>query len=106
MRISDWSSDVCDSDLYNPGYQRMPKDLKPSTRQRFVAMDLDFPGADAEANIVERESGVDAPTSRALFTLARRLRALRDRGLAERSDERRVGLECVRTCSSRWSPYH
>jgi nitric oxide reductase NorQ protein len=68
---------------YNPGYQRMLKDLKPSTRQRFVAMDLDFPGEEEEARIVQRESGVDAPTARALVTLARRLRALRDRGLAE-----------------------
>jgi len=68
---------------YNPGYQRMLKDLKPSTRQRFVAMDLDFPSEEEEAKIVQRESGVDAPTARALVTLARRLRALRDRGLAE-----------------------
>ncbi|MFA5630540.1 MAG: CbbQ/NirQ/NorQ/GpvN family protein [Porticoccaceae bacterium] len=68
---------------YNPGYQHMLKDLKPSTRQRFVALDLDFPSAEQEATIVERESGADAPSCRALVTLAQRLRRLKDRGLAE-----------------------
>lgn len=68
---------------YNPGYQRMLKDLKPSTRQRFVAMDVDFPEADIEAQIVQYESGVDAATARSLVALAGRLRALRDRGLVE-----------------------
>lgn len=68
---------------YNPGYQRMLKDLKPSTRQRFVAMDLDFPPAEQEVRIVIQESGSDEPTARALVDLAHRLRSLRDRGLAE-----------------------
>ncbi len=69
---------------YNPGYQRMLKDLKPSTRQRFVALDFDFPTAEHEAAIVEREAGgIDSATARALVDLGRRLRALQDRGLAE-----------------------
>ena len=68
---------------YNPGYQRMLKDLKPSTRQRFVALDFDFPAADREARIVEHETGIDHGTAVALVDLAQRLRALRDRGLAE-----------------------
>ena len=68
---------------YNPGYQRMLKDLKPSTRQRFVALELDFLQAEQEINIVVHESGVDRPNAHALVSLARRLRALRDRGLAE-----------------------
>ena len=68
---------------YNPGYQRMLKDLKPSTRQRFVAMDLDFPCADHEIAIIETESGVDHANASALVGLAGRLRGLRDRGLAE-----------------------
>jgi nitric oxide reductase NorQ protein len=68
---------------YNPGYQRMLKDLKPSTRQRFVALDFDFPPPAREAAIVEREGGVDHATAQALATLGGRLRALRDRGLAE-----------------------
>lgn len=68
---------------YNPGYQRMLKDLKPSTRQRFVAIELGFPEAPAEAAIVANESGVDGGTAMALVELAGRLRSLRDRGLAE-----------------------
>jgi len=68
---------------YNPGYQRMLKDLKPSTRQRFVAIDLDFPQPPVEAAIVAAESGVDNGTAAALVELAGRLRSLRDRGLAE-----------------------
>jgi nitric oxide reductase NorQ protein len=68
---------------YNPGYQRMLKDMKPSTRQRFVALELGFPSAEREAAIVAREGGVDAPMAVALVGLAGRLRTLRDRGLAE-----------------------
>jgi nitric oxide reductase NorQ protein len=68
---------------YNPGYQRMLKDLKPSTRQRFVALEFDFPAPEVEARIVERESGASHADATALVGLARRLRALEDRGLAE-----------------------
>ena len=68
---------------YNPGYQRMLKDLKPSTRQRFVALEFTFPPPEREALIVAGESGVDEPNARALVALAARLRTLQDRGLAE-----------------------
>lgn len=68
---------------YNPGYQRMLKDLKPSTRQRFVALDFDFPPEDRESAIVSRESGCDHATASGLVALGRRLRGLQDRGLAE-----------------------
>ncbi|QAU35208.1 CbbQ/NirQ/NorQ/GpvN family protein [Janthinobacterium sp. 17J80-10] len=68
---------------YNPGYQRMLKDLKPSTRQRFVALDLAFPDAERELRIVMHESGADHPTAHALVSLGHRLRRLQDRGLAE-----------------------
>jgi nitric oxide reductase NorQ protein len=68
---------------YNPGYQRMLKDLKPSTRQRFVALDFDFPPPERECAIVEREGQADHSTAHALVELGRRLRGLHDRGLAE-----------------------
>lgn len=68
---------------YNPGYQRMLKDLKPSTRQRFVTIDFDFPAPEIEARIVQRESGASRAEATALVALAQRLRALQDRGLAE-----------------------
>ena len=68
---------------YNPGYQHAIKDLKPSTRQRFVALDFDFPPPDIEATIVVHESGVDESTAGALVRLGQRVRRLRDQGLAE-----------------------
>ncbi len=61
----------------------MLKDLKPSTRQRFVGLEFDFPLLDEEVRIVEHEGGVDYANAHALVSLAVRLRALRDRGLAE-----------------------
>lgn len=68
---------------YNPGYQRMLKDLKPSTRQRFVALDFGFPPLEIETGIVEKEGATERPVAHALVTLGRRLRELQDRGLAE-----------------------
>ena len=68
---------------YNPGYQHAIKDLKPSTRQRFVALDFDFPPPDIEAMIVAHESGIDESTAGALVRLGQRVRRLRDQGLAE-----------------------
>ena len=68
---------------YNPGYQHGLKDLKPSTRQRFVALDFDFPPPDIEATIVAHESGIDESTAGALVRLGQRVRRLRDQGLAE-----------------------
>jgi nitric oxide reductase NorQ protein len=68
---------------YNPGYQRMLKDLKPSTRQRFVALDFDFPLPEQETEIIVHESGVRASDASALVDLAHKLRAFQDRGLVE-----------------------
>lgn len=68
---------------YNPGYQRMLKDLKPSTRQRFVALDFNFPPLETEIAIVEREGASSRAIAHTLVTLGQRLRGLHDRGLAE-----------------------
>lgn len=68
---------------YNPGYQRMLKDMKPSTRQRFVALDFTFPPEPIETTIVAHEGGIDTATAADLVRLAHQLRSLRDRGLAE-----------------------
>jgi len=68
---------------YNPGYQHALKDLKPSTRQRFVAIEFDFPSPAREMEIVMHESGVPRATARALTDLAAQIRRLRDQGLAE-----------------------
>lgn len=68
---------------YNPGYQSVLKDLKPSTRQRFVSLDFDYPGVAAEATIVRTETGVDASVADSLARIAEKTRQLRDRGFEE-----------------------
>lgn len=68
---------------FNPGYQSILKDLKQSTRQRFLALDFDYPERDAEAEIVERETGVDHSVSSRLVELATMIRNLSDHGLEE-----------------------
>lgn len=68
---------------YNPGYQHAVKDLKPSTRQRFVTLEFGFPPARTEADIIAHESGVTHSTAASLVTLAHRVRRLRDEGLSE-----------------------
>src|SRR6187551_1867403 len=55
---------------YNPGYQHILKDLKPSTRQRFVALDLTFPRPELETRIVAHEGGVEAAVADGLVGLA------------------------------------
>lgn len=68
---------------YNPGYQSAAKDLKQSTRQRFGALDFDYPDAPAETDIVAHESGVDPDIAQRLVGIAHRSRALCGRGLEE-----------------------
>ena len=68
---------------YNPGYQHVTKDLKPSTRQRFVALDFDFPPPEREVEIILHESSAERGMAHDLVALACRIRGLADRGLAE-----------------------
>ncbi len=68
---------------FNPGYQHRLKELKPSTRQRFVAVSFDYPSAAIETEIICTESGVDAPVAKRLVALAAKLRKLDTLGLAE-----------------------
>ena len=68
---------------YNPGYQSALKDLKHSTRQRFMAMELTHPPADLEAKIIQHESGVSEDVSIQLAKLAEKARNLKDHGLQE-----------------------
>ena len=65
---------------YNPGYQSVLKNLKPSTRQRFVALDFDYPAVDVEAAIVAHESGVDAAMADRLAQVGHAVRRLKDHG--------------------------
>jgi len=68
---------------YNPGYQSVLKDLKDSTRQRMVAIELDFPPADVEEKIVSHEAGVDQVTAAQLVRLGQAVRRLETAGLRE-----------------------
>lgn len=68
---------------YNPGYQSVLKELKQSTRQRFVALDFSYPPPDVETRVVEREAGIDPATAERLVKVARKIRNLTSRGLDE-----------------------
>ena len=68
---------------YNPGYQNLLKSLKPSTRQRFVALTFDYPTPEIERRIVTAESGADERLAYRLVKLASALRRLTDQDLEE-----------------------
>ncbi|MDP3768128.1 MAG: CbbQ/NirQ/NorQ/GpvN family protein [Dehalococcoidia bacterium] len=68
---------------YNPGYQSALKDLKHSTRQRFISIEFGHPPREVEARIIEHESGVDAPTADDLAKLGEKVRNLKEHGLSE-----------------------
>ena len=68
---------------YNPGYQSVLKDLKPSTRQRFVSLEFDYPAVDAEASIIAHESGIDENTAERLAVIGERVRNLKQHGFEE-----------------------
>src|SRR3546814_17660934 len=86
MRISDWSSDVCSSDLLRPC----------AGRSRHGAMGI--------GSSLRRQDRQQVARRSACRTHQRR--TVGQRAGQARSEERRVGKECVRTCRSRWSPYH
>ena len=68
---------------YNPGYQNLLKSLKPSTRQRFVALTFDYPAPEVEHTIVAHEAGVEPALATRLVRLAQALRRLTEHDLEE-----------------------
>jgi nitric oxide reductase NorQ protein len=68
---------------YNPGYQSALKDLKHSTRQRFIALDFTYPPREQEAEIITHESGVEPAIALELAKLGEKVRNLREHGLGE-----------------------
>src|SRR3546814_18542558 len=111
MRISDWSSDVCSSDL---------------VLLHDVAVGLVAVGAEAEARLLQRVADIEVGPAKLVVAKLEPeteqavdddavvgddaveigLRLARQVGFERRSEESRVGKECVSTCRSRWSPYH
>src|SRR3546814_1774438 len=89
MRISDWSSDVCSSDLL----------MLLAVNINFVAFSRFLGDADGQVFVFFI---LTVAASEAAIGLAILVALFRNR----RSEERRVGKECVSTCRSRWSPYH
>ena len=73
---------------YNPHYQSALKDLKHSTRQRFISIEFDYPPVDVEAEIVAKESGCNEEQAHALARLGEKIRNLREHGLAEGASTR------------------
>jgi nitric oxide reductase NorQ protein len=68
---------------YNPGYQSLLKEMKPSTRQRFVSLDFDYPPPKIEVQVVRTESGCEEGLARSLVEAGRKIRALKTQGLTE-----------------------
>ncbi|BBA34382.1 CbbQ/NirQ/NorQ domain-containing protein [Methylocaldum marinum] len=68
---------------YNPGYQNLLKDLKQSTKQRFGALDFDYPTSEVETEVIAHETGVDAQTAEKLVQIAHLARNLKGHGLDE-----------------------
>jgi nitric oxide reductase NorQ protein len=92
---------------YNPGYQSVLKDLKPSTRQRFVSLEFDYPAPELEARIIAHEGGVDVETATDLAALGQKVRALREHGFEEGASTRLLvyaaqlvsqGIDVQRAC--------
>ena len=101
------SDDFCLAISYNPGYQSVLKDLKQSTRQRFVALEFDYPEAGLERKIIENETGVDSQTAERLVKFAHMTRNLKGSGLDEGASTRLLvhaaklitsGIEPVLAC--------
>ena len=101
--------EFCLAISYNPGYQSVLKDLKQSTRQRFVALEFDYPAAELERRIVANESGVEAALAEKLVKFAQMTRNLKGSGLEEGASTRllvhagkliRSGVDPVAACRS------
>ena len=94
---------------YNPGYQSVLKDLKQSTRQRFIALEFDYPSAAIEQKIIEKETAIDANTAKQLVKFAQMTRNLKGSGLDEGASTRllvhagkliQTGVNPVTACRS------
>lgn len=107
--IIEASEEFCMAISYNPGYQSVLKDLKQSTRQRFVSLEFDYPGAAIEQKIIETEAQLESDLARQLVKFARLTRNLKGSGLDEGASTRllvhagkliKSGIDPVSACAS------
>jgi len=89
---------------YNPGYQNILKSLKPSTRQRFIAISFDFPPPETELEIIATETGLERDKCRVLVNLATQLRILKDIDLEENISTRLL-IYCATLMMEGLDPY-
>lgn len=68
---------------YNPGYQSILKDLKPSTRQRFISLEFTYPSIEVETLIIAHEGGIDAELAERLAQIGEKVRNLREHGFED-----------------------
>src|SRR3546814_18021954 len=97
MRISDWSSDVCSSDLADQAFDHRARLRTDAGHAALLAA--------PEGRLQQDENGEQLEPAEQHAEAHEQLGAVRPAGEV-RSEERRVGKECVSTCRSRWSPYH
>src|SRR3546814_3604460 len=100
MRISDWSSDVCSSDLH-PSREVMLREMAGWLKREHSITLVGALGFENAYALAMRGDRAEALGIRSIADLTRHAPRL-----TIRSEERRVGKECVSTCRSRWSPYH
>src|SRR3546814_15219991 len=106
MRISDWSSDVCSSDLEKLIRQLIDDlDGKPIDDGFGDRIEFSYQGTDYVIDLRATNAEKFDAAVRPFVEAAAKVSGKRGKK-AKRSEERRVGKECVSTCSSRWSPYH
>src|SRR3546814_11590001 len=106
MRISDWGSDVCSSDLDRVG---MARQIVYSRKVLMEIIDIGGWEEDGSLSPVQKDRLMEGIRGRTLVTSPRAdivQISYRDVHPERRSEERRVGNECVSTCRSRWTPYH
>src|SRR3546814_15097566 len=106
MRISDWSSDVCSSDLPNDHMDRVISWLQDNLPERDECAIIHGDYRSYNVILGPGTTEVLAVLDWELSTIGHPLADLAYFCLPYRSEERRVGKECVSTCRSRWSPYH
>ncbi|RMF82736.1 MAG: CbbQ/NirQ/NorQ/GpvN family protein [Nitrospirae bacterium] len=95
--------DFCLVISYNPGYQSVLKELKTSTRQRFVSLAFDYPDPEVEAEVVAHESGLPVERCRPLVRLGRMTRNLKEQGLEEGASTRLL-VHCGRLIAAGIDP--